>query len=131
MSSKILQEFCKKSCKILQEILQDLARNPARSCKTSSKILHKNIAPAYARILHFKTILQDFKWKNLARLARKWPNYVQDCKISASLARLVARFSIILEQDLQQDLASFFYMGSTVSAMRSPNRRLLRLGPPD
>ena len=48
----------KKFCKILQ----DLARNSARSCKTSSKILHNNLGPAYAknlaRFLHVQKILQ-------------------------------------------------------------------------
>ena len=37
---------------ILQDVLQNFARYSARVCKTSNKILHDNLAPAYARILH-------------------------------------------------------------------------------
>ena len=56
--AKNLVRSCTKPCKILQEVLLDLARNPADlgryltwSFKTSSKILHNNLAPACTEIL--------------------------------------------------------------------------------
>ena len=89
-----------------------LAGSVARSCTSdSARILHVNVfflagsgarscTSGSARILHVNVFLQDSCYLGLAWLARKWPNYVQDCKISASLARWFARFSIILQQDL-------------------------------
>ena len=110
-SCKILQEIlqdlarnrarsCKKSCKILQDVLQDLARHPARSCTTILLLPMQESCKILARPNNLARLLVE----NLARLARKWPNYVQDCKI---LARWCARFSIILLQDLCKILQDF------------------------
>ena len=101
---KILQDLanCRtRSCKV---VLQDLARRPTRSCKTSNKILQQvQQDPERLPERSSTTILLL-----LARLVTKWTNYVQDCKISASLPRRFGWFSFIL----QQDLARLMYMDS-------------------
>ena len=87
------------------------ARNPARSCKTSSK----SLAQQSCSLPMQESCKILARPNNLARLlvenlARKWPNYVQDCKISTSLARWFAIFSIHLSASFVQDLARLFYI---------------------
>ena len=63
--------------------MQDLARCPARSCTTILLLPMQESCKILVRPNNLARLLVE----NLARLARKWPNYVQDCEILASLAR--------------------------------------------
>ena len=95
---------CKKSCKILQEILQNLARCLTRSCKTSSKILHDNLAPAYARILQdsctSKQSCKIISGKSCKKVAKLRARLQESCKMMCKIFYYLARFV--------QDLARLF-----------------------
>ena len=76
----------KESCKqILEDVVQDLARFLARCRTRSCKMSYQNLAQvsssSLCTILPRPNNLARLLVANLARLARNWPNYVQDSKI--------------------------------------------------
>ena len=103
---------CKNSCSMCKY----LARHLQVSCTLCARILHWIVYKSCTDLayhVHISCsrqctflarvrILLHFSCKTckitLARLARKWPNYVQDSKISARHARSLARNSIFLQE---------------------------------
>ena len=78
----------------------NLGSTPAWACSITLFKAVQESCITVCKFLHMQIFLQGVSKQRVPKIARKWPNCVQDCKIHASLGDDLQDYLVFLQQGL-------------------------------